>query len=113
MKGLHNIMAKTPEQIRKWQRNRRKQYVKFIKEIKEYRGNKCLYCGYKKCIAVLVFHHRNPSQKKFKINVKCATRSRQKVIEELEKCDLICRNCHTEIHEKDWFNGKNQYSTVA
>jgi 5-methylcytosine-specific restriction endonuclease McrA len=67
----------------------------------EYKGGKCEICGYDKCIDALEFHHLNPNEKDFGIAEKGYTRSFDKVKEELDKCILVCANCHREIHHKD------------
>lgn len=64
----------------------------------EYKGGKCTKCGYNKCIAALDFHHKNENEKDFGISYKGYTRSWAKVKAELDKCDLVCANCHREIH---------------
>lgn len=63
----------------------------------EYKGGACKYCGYNKCLQALDFHHVNPSQKAS--NWK-AMRNWvfERVKGELDKCELVCRNCHAEIH---------------
>lgn len=63
----------------------------------EYKGNKCSICGYDKCSAALEFHHCN-NEKDFGIAAKGYTRSWAKVKEELDKCILVCANCHRELH---------------
>jgi DNA-binding CsgD family transcriptional regulator len=68
----------------------------------EYLGGKCMKCGYNKCIWVLEFHHRNPKEKEFAIG-KYFSRSWEKLKKELDKCDLLCANCHREKH----FNEQN------
>jgi hypothetical protein len=65
----------------------------------EYKGSKCAICGYDKCIQVLEFHHSDPKEKDFGISAKGYTRSWNKVRDELEKCILLCANCHREVHE--------------
>lgn len=67
----------------------------------EYKGGKCEICGYDKCIDALEFHHLNSYKKDFGIVEKGYTRSFDKVKEELDKCILVCANCHREIHHKD------------
>lgn len=73
----------------------------FKKICVDYKGGKCIKCGYDKCIAGLEFHHRDPSQKDFTIgqnknySEECM---KNKIYPELDKCDLVCRNCHAEIH---------------
>lgn len=64
----------------------------------DYKGGKCQKCGYNKCLAALEFHHRDPLQKKFALSGYRLTKSREsEIIEELEKCDLLCSNCHREV----------------
>jgi hypothetical protein len=59
-------------------------------------GGCCAVCGYDRCIGNLHFHHVDPSQKSFELNL-----SRGKALEsyrkEAEKCVLVCANCHGEI----------------
>ncbi|MFA5270914.1 MAG: hypothetical protein WC412_01065 [Candidatus Omnitrophota bacterium] len=64
----------------------------------EYKGGKCEKCGYSRCIDALEFHHCNSNEKDFSISKKGYTRSWQKVKEEIDKCMLVCANCHREIH---------------
>lgn len=61
-----------------------------------YKGGKCVCCGYNKCVAALDFHHRDPKQKAFHIHSNRIINTKAK--NELDKCDLLCRNCHAEIH---------------
>lgn len=63
----------------------------------EYKGGKCEVCGYNKCIDAFDFHHLDPSKKEFRISDGC-TRSWDKIKLELDKCILVCANCHREIH---------------
>lgn len=64
----------------------------------EYKGGKCEKCGYDKYIGALEFHHRDPSQKKFSIGNAKLRKFDNKIIEELDKCELLCSNCHREAH---------------
>ena len=63
----------------------------------EYKGGKCVCCGYSKYVGVLDFHHLDPSLKDFSIGAKGYTRSWEKIQAELDKCILVCANCHREI----------------
>jgi len=68
----------------------------------EYLGGKCMKCGYDKCIAVLEFHYRNPEDKEFGIS-RYQNLSWMRIMVELDKCDLLCSNCHKEKHyEEHW-----------
>lgn len=54
----------------------------------------CADCGIKNPV-VLEFDHKDPSQKSFSIGSdKGRKRPIQEFIEELDKCDVVCANCH-------------------
>lgn len=76
-------------------------YRRFVLKQKmvEYKGGKCIRCGYNKNLKVLQFHHRNPEEKRFAIGGShCRRWSVLK--EELDKCDLLCSNCHIEVEDE-------------
>ena len=88
----------------------RKKYLNFrVKEQRrklkrqaiEYKGGKCVRCGYDKCPGAMVFHHPNPSEKDFGIGASGAIRSFEKMKIELDKCVLLCSNCHSEVHYEE------------
>lgn len=62
----------------------------------EYKGGKCEKCGYGKCIQALQFHHKNPKEKDFTISGKSYSFDKMKV--EVDKCMILCANCHIEEH---------------
>lgn len=63
------------------------------------KGGKCQICGYNKNLSALSFHHRNPAEKSFEIDQRaCANRSIEALVKEVNKCDLLCCNCHAEKH---------------
>ncbi len=71
---------------------------KKIKQLSiEYKGGKCQLCGYNRCEAALELHHLNPLTKSFGIGEKGYTRAWTKVRAELDKCILLCANCHREV----------------
>jgi DNA-binding CsgD family transcriptional regulator len=65
----------------------------------EYKGGKCEICGYDKCNRSMDFHHRDPNEKDFGIG-SYKILNWNKIKNELNKCDLLCKNCHGELHEK-------------
>jgi DNA-binding CsgD family transcriptional regulator len=67
-------------------------------ELVEYKGGSCIKCGYNKCISALEFHHIDPNGKDFSIGGKSWSFERLK--KEVDKCILVCSNCHREIHEE-------------
>lgn len=62
-----------------------------------YKGGKCQVCSYNKYQGALDLHHLDPNTKEFGIGDKGYTRSWEKVKKELDKCILVCANCHREI----------------
>ena len=71
------------------------------------RGGKCERCGYDKNIAALEFHHINPEEKEYQIDMRAfSNTSLDKLESELSKCELLCSNCHQEHHHPD-LNMKN------
>jgi hypothetical protein len=67
---------------------------------KEYKGGCCSVCGYDRCIEALEFHHLDPEKKDFGISNKGYTRSWEKIKKELDQCEILCANCHREVHAK-------------
>lgn len=63
----------------------------------QYLGGKCADCGYNKSIAPLQFHHTDPSKKDFNIG-RYLGNSWAGILEELNKCILLCANCHCVRH---------------
>ena len=63
----------------------------------EYKGGVCVSCGYSRCTAALVFHHVVPAKKEFNFGGKHAL-SWLRLKKELDKCILLCMNCHAERH---------------
>jgi len=64
----------------------------------EYKGGKCEICQYSKNRACLHFHHKDPSEKEFNISNKTDRRSIENLKREVDKCLLLCANCHSELH---------------
>ena len=65
----------------------------------EYKGEKCEICGYNRCKEALDFHHLIPEEKEFKISDRnLPTSDWPRIKKELDKCILVCANCHREIH---------------
>jgi len=84
--------AKNGIRVSRWRQSLKQRAV-------EYRGGKCIVCGYTRCVRALKFHHLDPTGKEFSISAAGFTRSWEKVKAELDKCVLVCGNHHDEIHE--------------
>ena len=65
-------------------------------------GAQCEICGYKKNLAALHFHHKDPSLKVFALEGRNISKhSWELLLEEAAKCRLLCSNCHMELHFPD------------
>lgn len=67
----------------------------------DYKGGKCQRCSYNKCTRALEFHHIDPNEKDFGIGYKGHTKAWEKIKVELDKCMLLCANCHREVHDEN------------
>ena len=85
--------------------NRREELIRAVakrrRRIKElsiaYKGGQCQLCGYKKYPGALDLHHLDPKTKSFGLGDKGYTRAWATVQKELDKCALVCANCHREL----------------
>jgi len=78
---------------------RRKTKELFVK----FKGNECQTCGYNKCLSALTFHHINKEEKlhdigKISLRIEDIEQLSIDLTSELEKCELLCSNCHREKH---------------
>lgn len=53
-------------------------------------------------MAALQFHHLDPKEKLFELDSRTIERKKDReIIEEFNKCILLCANCHSELHHPD------------
>ena len=74
-------------------------------------GGKCSKCDYDDCPSALTFHHRIKSTKSFSIgncgkSIRSITDILGDIKEELDKCDILCMNCHILEHSNIEFYEK-------
>jgi hypothetical protein len=63
-------------------------------------GGKCIMCGYSKNIASLAFHHLYG--KEFQLDIRAlSNRKLDSILAEVNKCQLLCHNCHAEAHNPE------------
>lgn len=101
-------LERARESRRKWYKNnstkakakvreRQKDLALWLKNYKS-SGLSCRECG-ESHPATLDFHHRDASQKVSSIRTMITNGySRERVLAEIEKCDVLCSNCHRKIH---------------
>ena len=92
--GRGNWKPYCDECVRKKARARSSLNREWIAEQKRQAG--CLYC-HEKDPCALLFHHRDPSQKQRAVSLLVGN-SRKRIREEIDKCDVLCFNCHAKIH---------------
>ena len=73
---------------------------KLKKQMVDYKGGCCTICGYDRYMGALEFHHLDPKQKDFNLAHMKKYTFDDKVKNELDKCILVCSNCHREVHAK-------------
>lgn len=61
-------------------------------------GAKCWICGYSRSKAALDFHHIDGQTKSMGLSTREMQLSWQTVWTEVQKCCLLCSNCHREHH---------------
>lgn len=78
----------------------RRKSIERLREYKvacvEYKGGKCQICGYNKYFGALDFHHLDSSKKDF--TIAGSNKTLKGLKPELDKCVLLCSNCHRETH---------------
>ena len=110
---------KAQEKIHYQESKERQESVRLTAEFQKERNillvEKARQCGCKKCgetrSYVLDFHHRNPNEKSNVLAHMIKSSSEANVIAELEKCDVLCANCHREFHylEKEYGISYDEY----
>lgn len=83
-----------------------RRYLQALKsKAREYAGGCCQLCGYDKCGRALHFHHIDPTTKLFDVmgckSGRKVVRSWEVVKNEIDKCILVCMNCHMEAHNQE------------
>ena len=79
------------EQVTDRQRRYKNIYVK-------QKGGKCQLCGFDKYNGALEFHHKDPTKKDSSMSKMTRMADSAEVQRELEKCILLCANCHRMTH---------------
>lgn len=98
------------DKVRKYLNTRKVVQSRIRKKRKliDYKGGKCERCGLESEVnGVYVFHHRNPEEKEFRISG--VQNSFEACRVEVDKCDLLCQNCHAIVH---WEWDKNKIIPV-
>lgn len=83
------------ERHREYARLRNTRRRAWLTQVKQEAG--CIQCGLRDAIK-LSFHHVDPRTKRFEIGQGITGRKREVLFAEMEKCVLVCFECHRAIH---------------
>jgi hypothetical protein len=87
-----HLLKKQAEKNKRFAENRRKWLVEYKKTLK------CVRCA-ESHLATLTFHHKDNSEKSFEIgNAISLGISLKRLLSEIEKCEVLCANCHAKEH---------------
>ena len=80
--------------ILKYQKQFYKEKKKYIDNYKISKG--CSICGYNKCAEALCFHHNGDKE----FDIASGRQNSEQLEEEMNKCIVLCFNCHQELHNR-------------
>lgn len=90
---------------------RRERLREFYKQIK--RNSACAQCG-ENHPATLQFHHCNPAEKDFNLaEILKDGYGLEKIKREIEKCIVLCANCHAKYHYENDPNNLSISNSIA
>ena len=107
-KGEQTYRSDCKECQRKYDLKRLNQRIELVNSQK----NQCVKCG-ETDKSKLHFHHIDPSKKEFTIG-RMRNYSLEKIQQEIDKCIVLCANCHMTFHQLNKWQGitLNEYLVV-
>ncbi len=102
VREYNRIREKSPE--RKALREKRRQ--KALNFLRDFKSNRlCVKCGWKEHTEILNFHHKNPKEKTLSLSGGSIGQvKKERLLEEIKKCELLCPNCHFWLHYRETVN---------
>ncbi len=91
------------EKYKRSSKKSRADKINWLLDLKD--GMQCSKCGESRGLC-LDFHHLDPKEKEMTISRMMFYYSKEKILEEISKCDVLCANCHRIEHWE--LNGKNR-----
>lgn len=80
------------DKVKEWRRNTKQKLFEGF-------GGKCCLCGIVDDPVIYDFHHLDPSCKQFRVSSKVTKWT--KLVEEANKCIMLCSHCHRKVHFLD------------
>ena len=96
--ALKEYYQTNKDKFREHNKNNRKKQREFVQDLKK--GKCCSRCGWNEHPCALDFHHIDASTKYKDIAMMTQTHSIKKLQEEIDKCILVCANCHRILHHE-------------
>lgn len=82
--------------------NLNKKIAEITRQVNKIKEKGCSYCGYKQFPECIQFHHIDPSVKEMGIGDMIGKGKKlDAILKEIEKCILLCVNCHLALHNGD------------
>jgi hypothetical protein len=98
---LEQGKKRVKEHYEEYKTRKRAVILKHQEYILDYKKDKgCSICGYKEYPEILQFHHKDRKQKDFTIGKKFG-KNIEVIKREMDKCILLCPNCHSWLHFKE------------
>lgn len=98
-KECHSAKRKGNEKVQKKARDRANLLNKYYADLM---GGQCQKCGYSRSRFALDYHHVNPVDKEFVLSQRIPYKNHNEIMAELDKCILLCANCHREYESGIW-----------
>jgi len=103
---IDTMASKNKEQNKKYREKYKERYKEIKRKLVILKGNKCEMCEKEFPLACYDFHHRDPKTKDMELKdlIRIFHKEEDNIylLEELEKCDLLCSNCHRIAHHGDY-----------
>lgn len=97
-------MRKDKRERRKYFNERRQERKRLLRKLKE--GKSCVKCGWNEHPEILQFHHKDPEEKDFDFSMgNIGNLSLKRILDEVDKCELLCPNCHMWHHYNETAKG--------
>lgn len=87
-------MSYQSDKVKAWRKNTKQRIMDAF-------GGQCAICKYSTCPSAIDLHHLDPLKKDFSFgSIRANPKSWEKIVVELRKCVMLCKNCHAEVHAK-------------
>ena len=96
----HESYVRNKDKVRQRTNAIRSENRKYIDDLKN--NSKCKYCE-EDHPACLDFHHCDPQEKERCISRAMRAFSLERLKLEVEKCEIVCANCHRKLHYGEFY----------